>query len=97
MSTFVFNDEYRQTEEYQQWYSAIKRDYPSTPTYLIESAIMMHKTEPQYYKKAKDAKQVFNTAPKVRLNDKPKIIEGAVTISDAPLDAPTVSIEDVTE
>jgi hypothetical protein len=94
--TFAFNQAYRESEEYKDWVTQIKRDFPKMSLYQIESAIIMHKTDPQHYKKAKDAKQVFNTAPKVRVNDKPAIIEDAVKISDAPVEEPKLVIEDVT-
>ena len=100
---FAFNEDYRKSNEYIEWVDAIKRDYPAMPLYLIESCIMMHKTDPQYYKKAKDSKEIFTKAPKTRLNDGQKIIENAVTISDAPIEptelnsGPSVIVDEVIE
>lgn len=93
--TFKFDEEYRQSQEYLEWVAGVRKDYPSMPLYLIEAAIMMHKTDPQSYKKQKDAKEVFTKAPKRRMNDNPQTIEGAVKIEDAPLEEPSVVVEEV--
>lgn len=81
---FEFNEAYRATDEYKQWVAAIKADYPNLPLYLVEQAILAHKTDPQAYKKDKNAKQIFANAPKSRVNEKPQIVEGAITIEDPP-------------
>jgi hypothetical protein len=88
-----FNEAYRQSQEYMEWVAGIRKDYPSMPLYLIEQAIMMHKGDPQAYKKQKDAKEVFSKAPKSRMNDNPQTIEGAITICDAPIDEPSATVE----
>lgn len=78
--TFKFDQEYRASDEYIQWVSAIKKDYPNMPLYLIEQAIIQHKTHPQYYKYCKDAKEVFNKAPVQEVNKEQQEIKGAVKI-----------------
>jgi hypothetical protein len=95
--TFNFDEEYRQSQEYKEWVAGIRRDYPSMPLYLIEQAIMAHKSDPQAYKKQKDAKEVFTKAPKQKVNQETKVVEGAITIEDAPIEEPTPSttIEEV--
>lgn len=97
---FEFTEEYRQSQEYIEWVSAIKQDYPTLPLYLIESAIISHKTDPQYYKKAKDTKEVFKNVPKSGIparagrQDKTRIIEDAITVSDAPIEELGTVIEE---
>jgi hypothetical protein len=81
---FKFDEDYRASDEYKAWVNAIKADYPNLPLYLVEQAIIAHKTDPQAYKKDKDAKKVFATAPKARVNEHPEIVNGAITIEDAP-------------
>jgi hypothetical protein len=90
--TFTFNEEYRQSQEYKEWVSAIKRDYPSLPLYLIESAIIQHKTDPQYYKKAKDAKEVFKKGFMPRKNPQETIVEGAIKVEPPLQDEPSTTI-----
>jgi hypothetical protein len=82
--TFKFDEDYRATDEYKAWVAGIKADYPTMPLYLIEQAIIAHKTDPQAYKKDKKSKEVFMKAPKQRMNDKQEVINGAITIEDAP-------------
>lgn len=97
--TFKFDEDYRASDEYKGWVAAIKADYPNMPLYLIEQAIIAHKTDPQAYKKDKDAKKVFATAPKARVNEHPEIVKGAITIEDPPVEAlepsPSVLVEEV--
>lgn len=96
--TFSFNEEYRATDEYKGWVAAIRADYPNLPLYLVEQAILAHKTDPQAYKKDKQARQVFANAPKARVNEKPQIVEGAIAIEDPPTEletAPSVTVEEI--
>lgn len=81
--TFKFDEDYRASDEYKEWVAQIKKDYPAMPLYLIEAAILSHKTNPQAYKTAKDAKEVFRHAPKSKVNEKPATIEGAIQVEDA--------------
>ena len=77
-----FNEDYRQSQEYTDWVAGIRKDFPTMPLYLIEQAIMMHKMDPQGYKKQKDSREVFAKAPKQRRDEKPQTIEGAIKIED---------------
>ena len=96
MTAFQFTQEYRQSQEYKEWTTAIKKDYPNLPLYLIEQAIIQHKTDPQYYKKAKDAKDVFTKTPKQSVNNNQQIIEDAIKVEDAPIEQPSVIVEELT-
>jgi hypothetical protein len=84
MSAFKMDLEYRQTDEYKEWVRAIKHDYPSMPLYLIEQSIIFHKTNPQHYKTARDAKDVFKNAPVQKVNQEQKIIEDAIKVEEPP-------------
>lgn len=90
--TFTFNEDYRASDEYKAWVAGIKADFPSMPLYLIEQAILAHKTDPQAYKKDKNAREVFNKAPKVRVNDTQQVLS-TVKVEDAPIEEPSVTIE----
>jgi len=89
---FTFNEEYRQSLEYKEWTAAIKRDFPTLPLYLIESAIMAHKANPQAYKTAKDAKDVFKKTPMPTKNNQQMIIEDAIKIEEATIEQPSATI-----
>lgn len=91
--TFKFDEDYRASDEYKAWVAGIKADFPTMPLYLIEQAILAHKTDPQAYKKDKNAREVFKTAPKQKFNQEPQTVQGAVTIEDAPIEEPSVTIE----
>ena len=60
-STFKgITEEYRKSDEYKNWFKAIKLDFPNMPDYLIEMSISAHKLDPQYYKKAaKEEKKII--------------------------------------
>lgn len=98
--TFKFDEDYRASDEYKEWVAQIRHDYPSMPLYLIEAAILSHKTNPQAYKSAKDAKEVFSKAPKAKVNEKPATVEGAIKVEDAPPvveESSSVIVEEVSE
>lgn len=97
---FKFDEEYRQSQEYKEWVSEIKRDYPTLPLYLIETAIIQHKTNPQFYKTAKDAKEVFSKAYIPKKNNQEIVVEGAVTVEPPKEEEPhepSATITEITE
>jgi hypothetical protein len=83
--TFKFDEDYRASDEYKAWVAGVKADFPTMPLYLIEQAIMAHKTDPQAYKKDKNSREVFKQAPKVRVNDKQQVLN-SITVQDAPIE-----------
>lgn len=83
---FEFNEAYRASDEYKMWVASIQKDYPDMSLYLIEQAIIAHKTDPQAYKKDKNAKKVFSDVPKPYINPKTEVVKGAITVEDAPLE-----------
>lgn len=94
--TFTFNEDYRASDEYKAWVAGIKADFPSMPLYLIEQAILAHKTDPQAYKKDKNSREVFNKAPKVRVNDTQQVLS-TVKVEDAPIEEPSTVVVEVEE
>jgi hypothetical protein len=63
--------EYRESDEYKQFYNAIKNDYPNMPTYLIELGIGMHKMDPQLYKKMRNKSWKYDKVAPYDPNYKP--------------------------
>jgi hypothetical protein len=62
----AFSMDYRRSAEYEQLMGMLKSDYPHTPEYVLEYAVMAHKQFPNAYKneykerkQGKQVKKVF--------------------------------------
>lgn len=76
------NKEYRSSEEYKEFMTEIKKECPWINQALAEYAIIAHKTDPQAYKKDKNAKDVFKmqleppkNAGEIAVDDHVKVID----------------------
>lgn len=76
--------EYKKSDEYKEWYSAIKAEHPELPDLLIDYAIAFHKGNPKAYKVySKQPKE----QPKPRTGPKQFVVDDAVKVYD-PEEAP---------
>jgi len=75
--TFKMDNEYRQSDEYKQFMEAIKKENPFIPQALAEYCIIAHKTQPDAYKKDKQAKEIMKQPIKPPKN------AGEIVLSDA--------------
>jgi hypothetical protein len=79
--TFQMNEDYRKSDEYKTWVKEIQREAPHLPIPLIETAIIAHKTMPNFYKSDKNHKKVLSSTPQPPQN-KGEIVVDSVHISD---------------
>ena len=79
---FKMNQEYRQSEEYKTLIKNIKTDCPWLPQSLCEYAIISHKTNPQAYKKDKNAKNIMKEPAKQPTNDGEIVVKDAIEIGE---------------
>lgn len=78
---FKMDQAYRDTDEYKGFVEAIKKEAPHLPLALIETAIIAHKTMPNFYKTDKQHKQVLSSPFKPPKN-KGEIVVNAISVSD---------------
>lgn len=52
MDNFKLDLEYKRSDEYNSWISALRKDFPEVPEHLLDYAIICHKMHPQAYKNA---------------------------------------------
>ena len=84
--------DYKKSDEYKEWYSAIKSEQPDMPDLLIDYAIAFHKGNPKAYKVHRQPQET----PKPRTGPKQFVVEDAVKVYD-PEEAPqaeTVKVVD---
>lgn len=88
--------EYKKSDEYKEWYSAIKAEHPELPDLLVDYAIAFHKGHPKAYKAY--SKQHGKEPPKPRTAAGPKqfVVEDAVKVYD-PEEAPPADMVKVVE
>jgi hypothetical protein len=80
---FKMNQEYRGSDEYKEWVRLIQRDAPHLPIGMIEYAIIAHKTQPDAYKKDKQAKKLMSEPIKQPKNAGEIVVNDAIAIGDA--------------
>jgi hypothetical protein len=88
---FSFDETYRTSAEYKDWYALIKVDHPLLPDYLIDLAIISHKVNPLSYKNEyKETKEKAKLPPKKRQPRKEFVVPGAVQVFDSVDDVPVL-------
>lgn len=70
--------EYKKTDEYKALYAMIKEDKPEMPDYLVDMAIVLHKSDPKLYRKhGKMAPTSSQPVAKA-----PFVVEDAINVHD---------------
>jgi hypothetical protein len=81
-NSFNMDNAYRQTDEYKGFIEAIKKDAPWMPLPLMEGCIIAHKTDPQAYKKDKEAKKVMSKDIRPPQNKGEVVQKGKIQIGE---------------
>lgn len=80
--TFKMDNAYRQTDEYKAFMEIIKKDAPWMPDGLAEYCIIAHKSDPQAYKKAKNAKKILSEPIKQPVHKGEVVIHDAIQVGE---------------